>query len=660
MALSSVNMTCKTARRLAKRMVAQGDMDAAQVNRFTSKLRIKANQGLDGVYELYVNSILSGPITHAVNIGSNAILTTWLPTQQFVEGASAFARRDFDKASADFAKGRKMFAGLMEGVGDMFRLYGKENRGKGMTGLGYDKSIDIAAEKLKARHKPAIGMEGDDLLAGAVNKLGAFVRLPGNVLQEEDKWFKMIHYRMHTNSAAMEKAMMHNASNGGKMTRQQIGNMYNFHRINPDQLAIDTAKDLGEYYTFTNQLEKHGRKGSSWIRGTPGMRYMFPFINTPTNIVKMGLNHGMYGNLTKDLKVALGKGVPAAERDAAIAKIAMGSLVPATIVGMLDEDRITGRIDMATQVGRFKHSQGKPEYSIRAGDTWYSYEKIEPFRSIVGLYVTFKDAMTNIRHFDPDSGEPNELIDKIAFAGIAPVLQTITDNYMMNEIGGVMEILNAASVGNPDSFLETFQKVGANMTVASGVRQANNVFFDGAYRQADGYIESVMAGIPGLSKTLPIRRTLWGDEQHHPEGLFADIISPVYTASVKQDEVDRHMIDLEVDIPGVPRYVSFPLGQGQDPVRVKLTPQQRETYAIVRGKGVGSNQPTLKDVIAQTYVHPDYQNSSEMDQRMFLGNIISDYQSIANDVVKDMPEVVAEFHKNLAFKEAERRRTQPQ
>ena len=249
------------------------------------------------------------------------------------------------------------------------------------------------------------------------------------------------------------------------------------------------------------------------------------------------------------------------------------------------------------------------------------------------------------------------MLDQITFSGIAPILQTVGDNYMLNEIGGTLEILTSLSAGNPDSFLDTFQRVGANMTVTSGIRQINRTFFDDTFRQADGYVQKVLQGIPGYSQDLPARRTIWGDEQHYADGLFFDIISPVSTASVKQDVIDRHIIDLEVDIPSVPKTVSFFGGEGQDPIDVKLTPQQRDTFSIIRGKGLNSSQPTLKASINQAYNSPDYQAASDIDKRILIKNIMSVYNRGAANAIKEMPEVQQEFQKNMQQREQQRART---
>jgi len=643
-------MACKTNLKIAKRMVASGFLNAEQINKLTAKTKLQ--RGADALYEVYVNSILSGPITHAVNMGSNALLTTWSPTQQFLESASAASRGDWKKASVDMAKSKAMINGLVEGVGDIFRLYNKHTSGD-ITKLGYDPSIKISADKIKNRHAPAIVSMDDGFLGPVINRLGAFVRMPGNALLEEDKWFKMIHYRMQTSSLAMEKAMQQSTD---LATRK---NLYNFYRYNPDIATVKTAKNQGEYFTFTNSLGTHGLKAASALRGVPSLRYIFPFINTPTNIVKMGLNHGLYGNLTKDLKVALMSSDVVA-KDAARAKIAMGTAAPLAIMAMMDEDRITGRIDMATTNGRFKASQKMPQYSLRVGDEWYSYERIEPLRSILGLYATMIDAYKHIEPYDKD-GQPNPLMDQITFTGIAPIIQTMGDNYMLNEIGGVLDLLTATSVGNPDEFFDVFKRTAANMVVPSALRQVNKVYFDDAYRQADTFLQKLSQGIPGLSQSLPPRRTLWGDEQHYSQGVPFGILAAVSSTGVKNDFIDNAMIELEVNIPNVPKYVYFEAGKGQPPVKVELTPEQRDVYALIRGKGRGPDrEPTLKQKIAEVMGHRDFGPASKMDRVIVLENAITKYNQLANGTVKKIPEVEALFRKNLQLREDNRKRSQNQ
>ena len=82
--------------------------DPMQLNRALSwsdkTLGQKAKAIDDVMFEIFTNSILSGPITHGTNIVSNTGFTAMRPTEKFMQGLSAAARLDFTKPGIIWVK----------------------------------------------------------------------------------------------------------------------------------------------------------------------------------------------------------------------------------------------------------------------------------------------------------------------------------------------------------------------------------------------------------------------------------------------------------------------------------------------------------------------------------------------------------------------------
>ena len=544
----------------------------------------------DVMFEIFANSILSGPITHSVNITSNAFTAALSPSQTLLQGMSATSRGDFLNAKKNYYESFAKMQGVLQSIGDGVRFAtSKDFRNNFKIPEELTQMHELAKQKIS----PAItsqNLGASGTLGAAIDFLGNMIRIPGNVLMSEDKVFKYLHYRMETNSQAMSAAFQ------SKQGEEKSKLIYNALRNNPDVDTSSKAIDLANYYTFTQKLGSRGTAVHKGILAIPGGRYLIPFFRTPTNIVKMGLRNTIFGNAAFDLK-SVGQLTP--EGDLARAKIATGTLLSGTIVASLG-DNITGAVDKSTPSGRFAAEQGKPPYSIRVGETWVSYERLEPLRSIIGMYVNYREAISNIWLTDKETGEENPTYNDLFSTVITPGIQTVGDNYMLKTFGHVTYMLDGINSGNPEYAANQVRRTFSSMTVPAFLRQINTTYVDNTFRKADSYIDMVRAGIPGLSRSLPPRRTLWGDEQHVPSALGIDILSPIKTASVKYDKVDEEIIRVQASVPGEITEITPP-GTG---VTLKLTPRQTEKATFIRGKG--PEGISLKSVVASVISSPQY------------------------------------------------------
>lgn len=573
---------------LLRKMVKSTD-DPVAISKILGKSAYR--KGADALYEVYVNAILSGPATHGVNIVSNMLMVGMRPTEKFLQGMSAAARADFQQARTNGAEAIAMLHGITQGIGDGFRLIvGKES----VQSLGLPEDVVRMHELSLTQSKKAISSEAlgaQGKLGVAVDAIGSLIRLPGAALLKEDVVFKNIHNRIEVNSAAARKAM--SAGVDANTTRS----IYNAMRSNPDEHVRKTAKDMMEYYTFTNKLGETGTAFHNWVKKVPSGQVFIPFFRTPMNIVKMGVRHSILGNVFKDLGNIAAKG---AKGDIARAKVAMGTLAPVVIMSMID-DNITGAVDESTPSGRFKAENGHPPYSIRVGDTWISYERLEPIRTILGLYVNAKDALDNIQRVDPETGEDTELYKEVFTATIAPLIKTLGDNYMMPTVGTIINMLNGVASGNPDYAWKQFNRMATSAIPYSNfMRQTNQAIFDPVYRDSETIIEQAKALIPGLSQGLPARKTIWGDDKFVVDGHNMLAMSPIRTAGAEMDELDLELVNLEVSIPGQVENFVF------NGVPLDLNIWQQERLSVIRGKGVEGG-PTLKEVMRTVYEDPAFQ-----------------------------------------------------
>lgn len=618
------------------------------------------------LFEIFTNAILSGPVTHSVNISSNALNLAWAPTQSFIEGMSAAARLDFRESYAKNMETAARLTGLAQGMSDAFRHAMRFTRmGKTWEDLNIPTDMRGQSEIEGYRYRKAITSESLEIngpLASFVDFMGKFVRIPGAALVEEDIAFKIIHYRMETNAQAAYKA----ASTQGSAKEKLL--VYNALRNNPNRHMVEQSVDAAEHYTFTKNLGEVGTRFNKVISSNYATKFAIPFFRTPTNIAKQGVRNSVWGNVYKDVLSGdvLLKGP---KGDAARAKIVMGSAVPFAAMNMLD-DRITGRIDPATPEGRFKISQGMSPYSIKIGDTWHSYEKIEPLRSILGMVVNTKEAMHNVRAIDPVTGEENPVYTDLVTNITGAFINTIGDTYMIEAVGGMMDIIDGVSTGNPDYAFNKLQQISANMIVPQFMSQVNREHFDQNMRLATTYLEQIKRRIPNLapmgvegSEALPMMYTIWGDPQLYPEGLGPDIISSIRTRTKEPDWVDKELVrlidDYNLAIPNdPPRDITVSgAGLGID-IKLELTSKQRAQFQVLRGKGIEGG-PSLKEVFVEMFTDSGYQAASDIDKRNQAAQRFSEATAIAKEYLfNNDPMLQEQFEKKKAAFLRQRQRTQ--
>src|SRR3990167_1073085 len=98
-------------------------------------------------------------------------------------------------------------------------------------------------------------------------------------------------------------------------------------------------------------------------------KYTFPFVKTPMNIIKQGIEYSPAGLAT----------IPgAANKTEQLAKVLIGSSVIAASATLLDSDLLTfGEPTSVKQKSAFR-AAGRQAYSVKIGDKWYSYSKLHP------------------------------------------------------------------------------------------------------------------------------------------------------------------------------------------------------------------------------------------------------------------------------------------
>jgi hypothetical protein len=149
---------------------------------------------------------------------------------------------------------------------------------------------------------------------------------------------------------------------------------------------------------------------------------------------------------------------------------------------------------------------GWQPYSVKIGDTWYSYERLQPIGTLIGLAADVAGVWDHLTEEESDK-IPKML--SIAFAN------AVTNQTFLQ---GITKLVNAMS--DPKRFAPKFFQGLAGSIVPAAVAQAANSM-DPVAREVDSMLESIQSRIPGMREDLLPKRDIFGEPSRTRIGWVA-------------------------------------------------------------------------------------------------------------------------------------------
>ena len=340
-------------------LVEKGDEEAAlSLTRLTKYLHIAGGnpevlkkmikkgfieRGVEFTNEIYINSILSGPPTHVVNILSTGLNTLIKPLTQSAGAFKVTATDSFGKKvfrpefnTEEFIKGWKQFIYMYQSLGDAFNVAGKafkvnENvldraamvqdarrvsrniNGRDVTNFADSNALTRSAIK------PFVDFTNADAwLPSIYNNFRRINGFGSRLLITEDEFYKQVNFRAYVKSDAWEKGVKAGKT-GNALTEyieQQSNKVFDIVDTGstkglPPSITdlYKKAKDYAAEVTFTKDLPQDGfGKTIQNFANHPFGRLIVPFVRTPVNIFKTqlrfipGFNYALLGEYRRALK----------------------------------------------------------------------------------------------------------------------------------------------------------------------------------------------------------------------------------------------------------------------------------------------------------------------------------------------------------------------
>jgi hypothetical protein len=602
------------------------------VNRLVQKSKFR--RGLDMAVELYINGLLSSLSTLTLNNVSNGIkgieeigerylaagIGTMRNAVRQAGGLPAIERVSLREANA-FAfgtiKGHQMSLRipLMEILQRSrevsIREAVQEAADAGRLGNTYRALID---EQPVTDSMQRVDLDTKKAIPGYI---GSIARLPGRAILTSDEHFKSVAYFQELYARSYREAARRadNANLKGRKRQRFMASEVEKLRADPPDDIHMASMDFARYQTFQTPLEKGGvsRQFEMMLTRHPMLRFVVPFYRTPVNIVKQAfLDRTVMGasmrrgrnNLLRQLK----NGGP--EGDLAIARVATGSAVLGMAMEWYFSGNLVGSGQSNPSIRNTQQLSGIPPYSMKIGDTWVQYNRLDPFGMVLGFAADIAEV---VEHWDPD--EDDGPIWTAIVAALTVTSQNITSKTWFK---GVADL--TAAMEQPKRKAETFIESTTTtfVTPFSSLLRRINVDHDPIAREAWSWMDKWKKNIPGFSDELPPKRDLLGKPIDKQEYVGSAWYSPVAEGRETDNPVYRELARLEFDYTMPPKDI-FSIGKD-------VTPEQYSRFLELRGQTRLGGNPTLEESLLDVMKSSAYENQiSDAGRIAVVKDIISKY-----------------------------------
>lgn len=254
-------------------------------------------KALDYFTEFFYNSILSGPKTHIINALSNTITTTLSPVERAL---SASVEQGLARL-----QGRQVERFFAEVPADVFGAI-----------QGIDEGVQSAIYVFKNGISPAQATKWEFRPRAFQGVSGRIINAPSTTLEAADVLNRSINYRAALNATIIRAAKVEGLK--GKLLAERIAEL----KLSPTAPIMKEANRIAEYRLFRQEAGNVISHLMAFRDSFPPLRFVIPFLRTPTNLVKFGLERSPVGLMNPKLwRNIVGKNPEASDQ---IARIFLG------------------------------------------------------------------------------------------------------------------------------------------------------------------------------------------------------------------------------------------------------------------------------------------------------------------------------------------------
>ena len=448
--------------------------DFKQATDFYRKF-IKPSFG-EWVDALRYNSMLSSPNTHIINVFSNAVNSTiFAPLEKAVAGGLDFL------GSAITGAGRKHFAGE-----SLSYLKGYFSNVKEAT----KRFSDVMAGRRMITH---LDVRNIPLATkGIKGKIASALNVPMKLLEASDQFFTALTAGGESAALGLKASRGIKVGNIALQAEQRAAYRLFRQELFPEgQGVVLDAVDQ-----FTNMVSNL-RNSKNPIVSTVS-KFTVPFLRTPMNIFKQGIEYSPLGFTTL---------VKSTDKTTQMAKAMIGSSIFAGAGLMVASDRLTFEEPASATQRDAWRAAGRQPYSVKLGDKWYSYQKLPPPLAYpLAMVAAMKWTQEN-KGADDDWGDA-------VLSGIAKYGSFLADQSYAKSFGDLLDAVQGAEssisklISNYPQQVIPFRALGGWFARLFDEYQRK---IDNKAGFIDKQMQQLMLNIPFLSQKVPARTDAEGN-----------------------------------------------------------------------------------------------------------------------------------------------------
>jgi len=464
------------------------------------------------VVEAWKMNILSSPLTHARNTASNFIALMSKPAEKAVQATIEIPR--------SILTGRTREATYGQVGAELFGMW------KGIP-EGWRRMIYAFKNEVTMREASKFELGYTTAIKG---KLGRNVRIPGRALIAADEFFKGILQTSDFYSQAWKRAGAE--LKAGKISRSGFSDRVSEILSDPPKEMVEHATGEALYRTFQKSLGKGGKGIISLKKSQPILEFIAPFVQTPINIAKFGLERTPL-NLPRVIWKITHGDFKGEQASAELAKVGLGTMTSIATFIMAREGMITGGGPVDPKQRQSLYRTGWQPYSIKIGDKYLSYGGLEPFGTVLGISADFAEMTDKMTE-----SERKKIASKI--------IQSVTKNLTSKTyLQGITRLSDAIS--DPERYGEGWVTNFARSIVPNVVGTVTDSS-DPILREARDIISTIKSRIPGLSQTNLPRRDIYGKPIEKTGTWLTRLISPVKVSDATGTDVDKELVRLKIGV----------------------------------------------------------------------------------------------------------------
>lgn len=667
----------------AKKVVALGE--AAGDSGVTEAIRKSPGVGKMAM-TAWVNGLLSGPKTQLVNALSGALATAVRPAEK---AAGRFFTGDVKGAVTQLAQYNYILqhAGaatrlaiktlksnepiLLKGgkVSEILDASGQESSAVmaakysflTRAGVGFVTSptralqtVDEFFKQLNYRSQVMADLQATAAQKGYDDN---WVRESAEKMFARDELFTKDSIRRQAVKAAHDEGLEPGSKEFNKFVSRFYGEMYDKELV---QIA-NQGKRAAEDVTFTRALDEEGQgaiinraKDIQDLKARFGIagNLLLPFVRTPAQLIEffhrrsLGLaSEALRGNVAeadrgfaaqfqrlRENGIKELAGATKEQRADFMGRLAVGATLYGSIGTAASMDMITGSGPKDVNQRRLLEQSGWQPYSVKIGDSYYSYRRFDPFSSFIQIAADIQDHMKYNTRFKGEDEVEISQYEEIT-TGISFVLANLVRNKsFFAGMSAFVEALGDTSGRKWTTFSR--QMVGSFMpSIAS---QLNQEYFDNELREPRSAVDAFMRRTPGFSDELPPRRDLFGKSLTVAETITSPILpGPLDIKTTSRSAVRRELAEVGANF-GNPRKER----SGLDLTQYKMGKYDAfDRYQVLVGE-IRLGGRTMEQQMSRLIQRSQYKRmgrESKMDQ---LSKILRQYRDAAWwQLVKENPQI---------------------